>query len=74
MEGVPAPSISVGPCGEALSHADIKNLVCSRMCGTDGVPEVGERGPGPGILIFELGAGVQKKANYSNVADEESVV
>ena len=44
------------------------------MCRASRVPEVGDGGPGPGVLILELSASIQQKTDYGDVADEEGVV
>lgn len=44
------------------------------MCRASRVPEEGDGGPDPGVLVLELSASIQQKANYADVTDKEGAV
>lgn len=69
MERSPASVVRVVPCGKALTHANFYNLSCSGVCRASWVPEEGDGSPEPGVLVLEISASIQQKADYADVAD-----
>lgn len=74
MDRAPASGVSVIPRGKAVTGTYFYNLGCGCVCRASWVPEVGEGGPGSEVLILELSASIQQKADYGDVADKEGVV
>ena len=74
VDRTPASGVSVIPCGEALTHTDFYDLSRGCVCRASRVPEEEDGGPGPGVLVLEVSACTQQKADYGDVADEEGTV
>ena len=74
MDRTPASGVSVIPRGKTTTHTDLYDLSRSCVCGASWLPEERDGGPSPGILILELSASIQQKADYGDVADKEGIV
>lgn len=74
MDRTPASGVSVIPRGKAVTGTDFYYLGCGCVCRASWVPEVEEGGPGSEVLILELSASIQQKADYGDVADKKGVV
>ena len=74
MDRTPASGVSVIPCGKALTRTNFYDLSCGCVGRATRVPEEGDGGPEPGVLVLELSASIQQKADYADVADKEGAV
>ena len=74
MDRAPASGVGVIPSGKALTHTNLYDLSRGCVCRASRVPEEGDGGPGPGILVLEFSASVQQKADYGDIANKEGVV